>query len=45
MDPDEAEELQAVRRQIHGIRVSLIRAALRLGYDHDNGLVKQVLYR
>ena len=45
LDPDEAEELQAVRRQIHGIRVSLIRAALRLGYDHDNGLVKQVLYR
>ncbi len=34
-----------VRRRIHGIRVSLIRAAQRLGYDADNGLVRQVLYR
>ncbi|KAI8469532.1 MAG: hypothetical protein J3K34DRAFT_279073 [Monoraphidium minutum] len=31
--------------QLHGIRVNLIRVAKRLGYDHDNGIVKQVLYR
>jgi hypothetical protein len=28
--------------QVHGIRVALIRAAKRLGYDHDYGVVKQV---
>jgi len=45
LDPDEPEVLQKLRKQIHAIRVSLIRSANRLGFDHDNGLVKQVLYR
>lgn len=45
MDPDEPPAIQKLRRQIHAIRVSLIRAAHRLGYDHETGLVKQVLYR
>ncbi|GAX74879.1 hypothetical protein CEUSTIGMA_g2325.t1 [Chlamydomonas eustigma] len=45
LDPDESQAIQTLRRDIHTIRVSLIRAAQRLGYDHENGLVKQVLYR
>ena len=45
LDPDEPPHIQKLRRDIHAIRVSLIRAAQRLGYDHENGLVKQVLYR
>ncbi|KAG1663291.1 hypothetical protein FOA52_006332 [Chlamydomonas sp. UWO 241] len=45
LDPDEPEAIQKLRREIHTVRVSLIRAAQRLGYDHENGLVKQVLYR
>jgi len=45
LDPEEPEDIKEVRRRIHGIRVSLIRAAQRLGYDADNGLVRQVLYR
>ena len=31
-----------VRRSIHAVRVQMISAALRLGYDHENALVKQV---
>jgi hypothetical protein len=31
-----------VRRAIHSVRVRMILAALRLGYDHENALVKQV---
>jgi hypothetical protein len=42
LDPDEPEAIQKLRREIHTVRVSLIRAAQRLGYDHENGLVKQV---
>lgn len=45
LDPEEPEAIQKLRKDIHAIRVSLIRAAQRLGYDHENGLVKQVLYR
>ena len=45
LDPDEPPSIQKLRREIHEIRVSLIRSAQRLGYDHENGLVKQVLYR
>ncbi len=45
LDPDEPEAIQKLRKDIHAIRVSLIRSAQRLGYDHENGLVKQVLYR
>jgi hypothetical protein len=45
LDPDEPATIQKLRREIHEIRVSLIRSAQRLGYDHENGLVKQVLYR
>lgn len=41
----ESAETQKTRRNVHEIRVALIRAAFRLGYDPDNGLVKQVLYR
>ncbi|KIY98187.1 hypothetical protein MNEG_9772 [Monoraphidium neglectum] len=45
IDPEEPEATQKLRVQLHGIRVNLIRIAKRLGYDHDNGIVKQVLYR
>eukprot|EP00798_Chlamydomonas_sp_ICE-L_P015505 gene15505-21592_t len=45
LDPDEPPEVQRVRKVIHSIRVSLFRAAHRIGFEHDNGLVKQVLYR
>ncbi|GIL76388.1 hypothetical protein Vretifemale_5983, partial [Volvox reticuliferus] len=45
LDPDEPESLAEVRRSIHAVRVQMISAALRLGYDHENALVKQVLYR
>ncbi|GBF93385.1 hypothetical protein Rsub_06423 [Raphidocelis subcapitata] len=45
LDPEEPEATQKLRVQLHGIRVALIRVARRLGYDHDNGIVKQVLYR
>ncbi|GLI64833.1 hypothetical protein VaNZ11_008127, partial [Volvox africanus] len=45
LDPDEPESLAEVRRSIHAVRVQMISAALRLGYDHGNALVKQVLYR
>jgi uncharacterized membrane protein (Fun14 family) len=41
VDPEEPEATQKLRVQLHGIRVALIRAARRLGYDHDNGIVKQ----
>ncbi len=37
--------LLQVRRRIHAVRVSLLRASQRLGYDAEHGLVKQVLYR
>eukprot|EP00955_Chlamydomonas_euryale_P114670 366296-Chlamydomonas_euryale.AAC.16 len=42
LDRDEPEDVQKLRHEIHSIRVLLFRAAQRLGYDHDNGLVKQV---
>ncbi|PNW70141.1 hypothetical protein CHLRE_17g707500v5 [Chlamydomonas reinhardtii] len=45
LDPDEPESIAEVRRSIHAVRVQMISAALRLGYDHENALVKQVLYR
>lgn len=45
LDPAESAKTQETRRNVHEIRVALIRAAFRLGYDPDNGLVKQVLYR
>eukprot|EP00877_Chromochloris_zofingiensis_P013738 jgi/Chrzof1/8618/Cz03g17170.t1_TOC120[v5.2] len=45
IDPKETEATQHVRQKVHNIRVALIRAASRLGYNHDNGIVKQVLYR
>ncbi|KAF6261121.1 hypothetical protein COO60DRAFT_810164 [Scenedesmus sp. NREL 46B-D3] len=45
IDPEESEATQKLRANVHSIRVRLIRAASRLGYAHDNGLVKQVLYR
>ncbi|GFR48520.1 hypothetical protein Agub_g10415, partial [Astrephomene gubernaculifera] len=45
LDPDEPAALAEVRRSIHAVRVQMISSALRLGYDHENALVKQVLYR
>jgi hypothetical protein len=42
IDPEESEATQKLRANVHSIRVRLIRAASRLGYAHDNGLVKQV---
>eukprot|EP00775_Hariotina_reticulata_P003525 gene3525-3794_t len=45
IDPEESEATQKLRVKVHDIRVKLIRAARRLGYEHDSGLVKQVLYR
>ncbi len=45
LDPDEPESVQKIRQRIHDVRVSLIRAAQRLGYDADNAIVRQVLYR
>lgn len=42
IDPKETEATQHVRQKVHNIRVALIRAASRLGYNHDNGIVKQV---
>jgi hypothetical protein len=42
IDPEEPEATQKLRANVHSIRVRLIRAASRLGYAHDNGLVKQV---
>lgn len=44
IDPEESEATQKLRVNVHNIRVGLIRAARRLGYEHDNGLVKQVSY-
>lgn len=45
LDADEPADIQQVRRRIHEVRVSLIRAAMRLGYDTENALVHQVIYR
>jgi hypothetical protein len=42
IDPEEPEATQKLRMKLHGIRVNLIRVAKRLGYDHENGIVKQV---
>lgn len=45
LDPEEPEHVAQVRRIVHRVRVQMVHAALRLGYDPDNALVKQVLYR
>jgi hypothetical protein len=45
IDPEESESTQKLRANVHSIRVRLIRSASRLGYAHDNGLVKQVRRR
>ncbi len=42
VDPAEPPATQRVRARVHDIRVGLIRAAQRLGYSSDNGIVKQV---
>jgi hypothetical protein len=42
VDPEESEATQQLRLRVHNIRVQLIRASRRLGFEHDNGLVKQV---
>lgn len=42
IDPEESESTQQLRLRVHNIRVQLIRASRRLGFEHDNGLVKQV---
>ena len=42
VDPQESESTQQLRLRVHTIRVQLIRASRRLGFEHDNGLVKQV---
>lgn len=41
IDPLEPPSTQRLRAAVHDIRVRLIRAARRLGYQHDCGLVKQ----
>lgn len=45
IDPEEPEATQKLRANVHDIRVRLVRAARRLGYEHDNGLVKQVRHK
>jgi hypothetical protein len=42
IDPEESPATQKLRLKVHDIRLKLIRAARRLGYEHDSGLVKQV---
>lgn len=41
----EVAKAQRLRDQIHNIRICLVRAAGRLGYDQEHQMVKQVLYR